>query len=289
VEELETFSPEIIAAARGAVAGAIRDPDFVRLDAERFAASPSISIDRAVMERTKRGAMLPVDFDWSDAGTWSALWEVAEKDGDGNVHIGAAVSLNATDSYLRSEGPLLAAVGVDDLIVVAATDAVLVARKSGDQLVSSLVELLKNKGVEAAMTTPRVHRPWGFFEAVDAGQRFQVKRITVNPGARLSLQKHRHRAEHWVVVNGQALVTRDDEQVMLRENESIFLPRGCIHRLENPGTVPLNLIEVQSGDYLGEDDIVRIEDDFGRVPKSKGVRTKRRAARPIAGKHARRR
>ncbi|MCW5713352.1 MAG: mannose-1-phosphate guanylyltransferase/mannose-6-phosphate isomerase [Bauldia sp.] len=264
IEALGAFAPVVLDAARAALAGARNDLDFTRLDAEAFAASPSISIDYAVMEKTPRAAVLPGDFGWSDAGTWSSLWEIAAHDDDGNVVVGEGVALNTRNSYLRSEGPLVATVGVENLVVVATGDAVLVAARSADQDVSKLVELLKQNGTRAATLSPWVHRPWGFYQSLHAGERFQVKQITVNPGARLSLQKHRHRAEHWVVVNGTARVTRDDEILTVRENESVFLPLGCVHRLENPGETPLNLIEVQSGSYLGEDDIIRIEDDFQR-------------------------
>ncbi|MCW5719015.1 MAG: mannose-1-phosphate guanylyltransferase/mannose-6-phosphate isomerase [Bauldia sp.] len=264
IEALGAFAPAVLDAARAALAGARNDLDFTRLDAEAFAASPSISIDYAVMEKTPRAAVLPGDFGWSDAGTWSSLWEIAARDDDGNVVVGEGVALNTRNSYLRSEGPLVATVGVENLVVVATGDAVLVAARSADQDVSKLVELLKQNGTRAATLSPWVHRPWGFYQSLHAGERFQVKQITVNPGARLSLQKHRHRAEHWVVVNGTARVTRDDEILTVRENESVFLPLGCVHRLENPGETPLNLIEVQSGSYLGEDDIIRIEDDFRR-------------------------
>lgn len=261
---LERFAPEVVAAARAAVAGATADLDFLRLDEAPFAAAPSISLDRAVMERTDQAAVLPADFPWNDAGTWSALWEIGEKDGEGNVRLGEVVALDTRNTYLRSEGPVVAALGVDNLVIVATADAVLVAGRDAVHNVSELVELLKRNGNAAATASPWVHRPWGFYQAVHAGERFQVKRITVNPGARLSLQKHRHRAEHWVVVGGTALVTRDGERMVVRENESVFLPVGSVHRLENPGETPLNLIEVQSGHYLGEDDIIRIEDDFAR-------------------------
>ncbi len=264
IEALGTYAPAVLDAARAALLGARTDLDFTRLDPDAFAASPSISIDYAVMEKTPRAAVLPGDFGWSDAGTWSSLWEIAAHDDDGNVMVGEAVALDTRNSYLRSEGPLVATVGVDDLVVVATADAVLVVARTADQNVSKLVDLLKRNGTAAATLSPRVHRPWGFYESVHAGERFQVKQITVNPGARLSLQKHRYRAEHWVVVNGTARVTRDDEVLTVRENESVFLPLGCVHRLENIGDCPLELIEVQSGSYLGEDDIIRIEDDFAR-------------------------
>lgn len=264
LESLAQFAPKVLEGAREALATATADLDFTRLGEEAFAATPSISIDRAVMERTDRAAVLPVDFGWSDAGTWSGLWALTDHDDAGNVAIGDVVAVDTTNSYLRSEGPVVTTLGVSDLVVVATLDAVLVAAKGADQKVSDLVALLKGNGSVAATQSPWVHRPWGYYQSVHAGERFQVKRITVNPGARLSLQRHQHRAEHWVVVNGTALVTRDAEQITVRENESVFLPQGCVHRLENPGDTPLNLIEVQSGSYLGEDDIERLEDDFAR-------------------------
>lgn len=264
IAALEEHAPKVIEAALKAVADAKVDLDFVRLDDPAFSLAPSISIDRAVMEHTDRAFVIPASFGWSDAGTWSSLWETGDRDGEGNVVIGEAVTIDTRNSYVRTEGPVVATLGVENLVVVATADAILVAAKTADQDVSKLVDQLKRNGTAAATVSPWVHRPWGFYQSVHAGERFQVKRITVNPGSRLSLQKHVHRAEHWVVVNGVALVTRDNEQIFVRENESIFLPQGCVHRLENPGKVPLNLIEVQSGAYLGEDDIVRIEDDFAR-------------------------
>jgi mannose-1-phosphate guanylyltransferase/mannose-6-phosphate isomerase len=264
LEEFERQAPDLLAQARAALAGATRDIDFLRLEPEAFGQCRSISLDYAIMENTGRAVVVPADFGWTDVGSWSALWDIGAKDAGGNVLVGDVVAEGATTSYLRSDGPLVAALGVEDLVVVATPDVVLVAARNRDQDVKLLVERLKAEGREAASQAPQVHRPWGFYQSVHTGERFQVKRITVNPGAKLSLQKHFHRAEHWVVVNGTALVTRDSEQILLRENESVFLPLGCIHRLENPGRLPLNLIEVQSGPYLGEDDIVRIEDVYAR-------------------------
>jgi mannose-1-phosphate guanylyltransferase/mannose-1-phosphate guanylyltransferase/mannose-6-phosphate isomerase len=282
VAALERHDPGVINAARAALAGATTDLDFMRLAEPAFAASRSISIDRSVIEKTDRTAVVPVNFSWSDAGTWSALWEVGAKDPDGNVVVGQAIGFSTRNSYLRSEGPVVAAVGVDDLVVVATGDAVLVTVKAADQQVSALVEFLKQKRAPVATVGQRVHRPWGFYQTLHAGERFQVKRITVNPAARLSLQKHQHRSEHWVVVNGTALVTRDGEHIVLNENESVFLPLGCVHRLENRGEQPLTLIEVQSGSYLGEDDIVRLHDDFGRVGAENA-----QAVEPVTGESER--
>jgi mannose-1-phosphate guanylyltransferase/mannose-6-phosphate isomerase len=264
-EELERLAPQVLRACEQALAAATSDLDFLRLAPDAFRAAPSISLDYAVMERTTRAAVIPVDFPWSDVGAWSALWQIGDKDEAGNVLIGDALVDDASGCYVRGEGQLVAAIGVEDLIVVATPDAVLVTSKKSDQKVKAMVDRLKCLGSAAATQTPRVHRPWGYYESIHRGERFQVKRITVSPGAKLSLQKHYHRAEHWIVVNGTALVTRDGEEILVRENESLFLPLGCVHRLENPGRVALNLIEVQSGPYLGEDDIVRIEDIYARA------------------------
>ncbi len=263
--ELEAHAPAVLAAARKALEAAKEEMDFLRLDPEAFAASPSISIDYAVMEKTARAAVVPSTFLWSDVGAWSALWKIAERDERGNVEIGDTLAEDTRDCYLRSEGPLVAAVGVQDLIVVATTDAVLVADRRRDQDVKRVVERLRGANHATAIQTRRVYRPWGWYEGVDGGERFQVKRILVNPGQRLSLQKHFHRAEHWVVVNGTAEVQVGGEQRLLGENESVYIPLGAVHRLANPGKVPLNLIEVQSGPYLGEDDIVRIDDMYARA------------------------
>ena len=266
IDELAHCEPDVLAACRNALAGATRDLDFLRLDAQAFEACPSISIDYAIMEKTDNAVVVPATFDWSDVGSWSALWSMADKDPSGNVVIGDALMEDASGCYVRGDdGQLVAALGVEDLIIAASPDVVLVTSRKRDQDVGRLVERLKANGHRSATQTRSVHRPWGYYQSIHAGERFQVKRITVNPGAKLSLQKHYHRAEHWVVVNGTAIVTRDDEEILLRENESIFVPLGCTHRLENPGKVPLNLIEIQSGSYLGEDDIVRMQDIYDRV------------------------
>jgi len=262
--ELERHAPEVLAAARSALDQAKRDMDFLRLDPDAFAKSPSISVDYAVMEKTDRAAVVPARFAWSDVGAWGALWDLASRNADGNVEIGDTICHDVRGSYLRSEGPLVAAVGVSDLIVVATPDAVLVADRKRDQEVKILVELLKQSNHATAAQTRRVYRPWGWFEGIETGERFQVKRIMVKPGGKLSLQKHFHRAEHWIVVNGAAEVHVDGEQKLLGENQSVYIPLGAVHRLANPGKVPLNLIEVQSGPYLGEDDIVRFEDIYAR-------------------------
>ncbi|MGR0185213.1 mannose-1-phosphate guanylyltransferase/mannose-6-phosphate isomerase [Azospirillum aestuarii] len=263
--ELERWAPAVLEACRAALARGRSDLDFFRLDEEAFAASPNISIDYAVMERTEAAAVVPCSIGWTDVGAWSALWEIGEKDQGGNVCHGDAVAWDSRGCYVRSEdGALVALLGMEDTVVVATEDAILVAAKDRAQDIKPLVEHLKTQGRSEPLLHRRVHRPWGFYQSLHAGDRFQVKRLTVAPGARLSLQKHYHRAEHWVVVNGTALVTRGDEQILLRENESVYIPLGSPHRLENPGKVPLNLIEVQSGSYLGEDDIVRFDDHYGR-------------------------
>lgn len=268
LKEIERLAPEVLAASRAALEAARTDLDFIRLDEAAFSQSPSIAVDYAVLEKTDLSVVTPTDCGWTDVGSWSALWAIGDRDGGDNVLIGDVVAEDVRGSYLRGEHQLVAALGVDDLVVVATPDVVLVAHKERDQDVKKLVERLRRNGHAAATQTVQVHRPWGYYQSIHTGERFQVKRITVNPGAKLSLQKHFHRAEHWVVVNGTALVTRDSEQVLLRENESIFLPLGCVHRLENPGKLPLNLIEVQSGPYLGEDDIVRIEDIYARTDEA---------------------
>ena len=262
--ELAGFEPAIAAAAEAALAKAARDLDFVRLDRDAFAAAPSKSIDYAVMERTKRSAVVPARLGWSDVGAWNALWEIGTRDADGNVVEGDVIAADTTNSYLRSEDRLLATVGVDNLVVVATRDVVMVAAKDRAQEVKKIVDRLKAAGRSEASAHPVVYRPWGTYQTVDLGARHQVKHIMLKPGAKISLQKHAHRAEHWVVVSGTARVTRDEDTLVLRENMSTYIPVGCVHRLENPGTEPLRIVEVQSGGYLGEDDIVRLEDSYGR-------------------------
>jgi len=263
--EMEKFEPAIVSACREAISKGSRDLDFFRLDPEAFERAPSISIDYAVMERTDAAVVVPATIGWTDVGAWSALWDIGDKDADGNVAVGDVITEDAKNCYIRSEGVLTAVVGLDDVVVVATDDAILVASRDKVQDIKKVVERLKKAGRPEAKIHSRVHRPWGFYQCLHEGDRFQVKRLTVKPGATLSLQKHYHRAEHWVVVNGTALVTRDNDQLLLRENESIYIPLGAVHRLENPGKVTLNLIEVQSGSYLGEDDIVRLTDTYGRA------------------------
>ena len=266
LEELQAHAPAVLAAARRAIEHRTEDLDFLRLDAEAFRAAPDISIDYAIAERTERAAVVPADLGWSDVGSWDALWDVSPKDGLGNVAVGNALLEHAQNCYVRSDGIVTAVVGVQDVITVVTEDAVLVTHRDRAQDVKKVVERLRDAGRPEALAHNRAYRPWGFYETLIQGDRFQVKRIVVQPGQQLSLQKHYHRAEHWVVVAGTAVVTRDGEEVMVRENESIYLPLGTVHRLDNPGRIPLTLIEVQSGPYLGEDDIVRFEDDYNRVP-----------------------
>jgi mannose-1-phosphate guanylyltransferase/mannose-6-phosphate isomerase len=263
IDAFERHAPEVLVAVRRAVAERTTDLDFIRLGAA-FKDSPAISLDYAVAEKTDRAAVVPAAIGWSDVGSWAALWELGARDGAGNVALGDVILEEARNCYVRSDGRLVAVLGLADAVVVADEDAVLAMPRSRAQDVKRIVDRLKAAKRREAIEHRRVYRPWGFYEGLITGARFQVKRIVVRPGGRLSLQKHFHRAEHWVVVNGTALVTRDAETLLLRENESVYLPLGCVHRLENPGRIPLALIEVQSGPYLGEDDIVRIEDVYGR-------------------------
>lgn len=264
LEELANFRPDILTACRAAVSGAARDADFVRLQSAAFNACPSDSIDYAVMEKTAAAAVLPIDMGWNDVGSWSALWAVAEQDGDGNAHHGDVIARDCRNTLAWGDGRLLALIGLHDVVVVDTADALLVAHKDHVQDVKEIVTALKRDGRSEAGIHRKVYRPWGSYDAVDQGERFQVKRISVKPGAALSLQLHHHRAEHWVVVSGKARVTRDEDTLVLRANQSTYIPVGVKHRLENIGEGPLELIEVQSGDYLGEDDIVRFEDVYGR-------------------------
>jgi mannose-1-phosphate guanylyltransferase/mannose-6-phosphate isomerase len=265
LDELVRFRPDIAAGAERALAAGARDMDFLRLDADAFAACPAESVDYAVMEKTDRGIVVPADIGWSDVGSWSSLWEVSEKDAAGNVVRGDVHLADAKGCLVRSHGRLVSLLGVEDLIVVDTDDAVLVASRGRSQEVKEIVDRLERGARTEHVSHRRVYRPWGYYESIDAGERFQVKRIMVKPGAALSLQMHHHRAEHWVVVSGTASVTRGEQQILLAENESTYIPVGEKHRLENPGKVPLYLIEVQSGGYLGEDDIVRFEDRYNRT------------------------
>lgn len=266
LEELQLHAPRIQEATREACARAHADLDFVRIDKDAFAASPEDSIDYAVMEKTARAAVVPVSCGWSDIGSWAALWSASERDGDGNRLEGDVIAIDSRNCLMRaSERRMIAVLGVSDLVIVDTPDATLVAPRERVQDVKRLVDQLKSAGRQEHLFHRKVYRPWGSYDSLDVGERFQVKRIMVKPGAALSLQKHQHRAEHWIIVSGTAEVTRDEEVFQLSENQSTYLPLGAVHRLRNTGTQPLELIEVQSGDYLGEDDIVRLEDVYGRV------------------------
>ncbi len=264
LDELQRFQPDILAACRKAIDAGGNDLDFCRLGKREFESCPSDSIDYAVMERTTHAAVVPTDIGWNDIGAWSALWDVGDKDAGGNVTRGDVWLDGVQGSYVRSESRMVVAIGVDDLVIVETPDAVLVADKARAQDVKKVVEHLKASGRSEHMFHTRVYRPWGWYEGIDDGDRFQVKRIMVKPGEKLSLQMHHHRAEHWIVVSGTARVTCEDKVLMRSENQSAYIPLGAKHRLENPGKIPLHLIEVQSGTYLGEDDIVRLEDVYKR-------------------------
>ncbi|MEN8141435.1 MAG: mannose-1-phosphate guanylyltransferase/mannose-6-phosphate isomerase [Thermodesulfobacteriota bacterium] len=268
LQELGDHNREMANQCQAAFANSSPDLDFLRVDTEHFQACPSDSIDYAVMEKTKAGVVIPVDPGWNDIGSWAALWEVGDQDADGNVVHGDVVRHDSHNSYLHSSNRLIAAVGVEDMVVVETADAVLVSPKERVQEVKEIVTLLRQQERPEANLHRRVFRPWGCYEGIMNGERFQVKIITVNPGATLSLQMHHHRAEHWIVVRGTARITKGDKVCVLTENESTYIPLGTSHRLENPGVIPLELIEVQSGSYLGEDDIVRFEDQYGRTAAS---------------------
>lgn len=266
MEELRRHEPEIAKQAQLSLEGAQRDNDFVRLEAESFSASPNISVDHAVMEKTKRAAVVAVaDLGWHDIGTWTALANIAARDAQDNALMGDVLIEAVSNSYIRAEHRLVAAIGLENVVIVETADAVLVAHRDQAQNVRKIVAQLNSLGRRESLTHRRVVRPWGSYEGIDSGERFQVKRIVVSPGAQLSLQMHHHRAEHWTVVKGTALVTNGDKEIILTENQSTYIPLGVTHRLVNPGKIPLELIEVQSGAYLGEDDIVRFEDTYGRA------------------------
>jgi mannose-1-phosphate guanylyltransferase / mannose-6-phosphate isomerase len=270
IKAIAHFQPAIYSACRAACDAGVQDGEFFRLNREAFASSPSDSIDYSVMEQLAgdqticSGAVVPLSAGWSDVGSWDAIWKILPKDGEENVSRGRVMFQGASSTYAHSEGRLIACVGTQNLVIVETADAILVADKEHVQDVKAIVGRIKSEQGKEAADHRKVHRPWGHYDSVDNGERFQVKRIVVNPGARLSLQMHHHRAEHWVVVRGTALVTRGTETFILAENESTYIPIGVQHRLENPGKMPLEIIEVQSGTYLGEDDIVRFDDKYGR-------------------------
>ncbi|MGH8128168.1 MAG: mannose-1-phosphate guanylyltransferase/mannose-6-phosphate isomerase [Gammaproteobacteria bacterium] len=266
LEELQQHAAAMHAASKVAFDKAKADLDFVRIDKDAFATSPDNSIDYAVMEKTTRAAVVPVSCAWSDIGSWDALWAASNHDANGNRLEGDVIAIDTSNCFVRgTDRRLVAVLGMEDIVIVDTPDAVLVAPRARVQEVKKLVDKIKKDGRQEHLFHRKVYRPWGSYDSIDMGERFQVKRISVKPGAALSLQKHHHRAEHWVIVSGTAEVTRNEEVFLVAENESTFLPLGAVHRLRNPGKVPLELIEVQSGSYLGEDDIVRLEDVYGRA------------------------
>ena len=265
IEELEKFRPDILAACRASMEKVEKDLDFTRPDRESFLQCADESIDYAVMEKTEDAVVVPLDAGWSDVGSYSALWEVCQKDCQQNVIKGDVIAHDTSNSYIHSQNKLIATLGVDNLVVIDTPDAVLIANKDKVQNVKDIVNELKAQQRSESTIHREVYRPWGKYDSVDNGERFQVKRITVNPGAKLSVQMHHHRAEHWIIVSGTAKITLDEKTFLLSENQSTYIPIGVVHALENPGKLPLEMIEVQSGTYLGEDDIVRFEDKYGRV------------------------
>jgi mannose-1-phosphate guanylyltransferase/mannose-1-phosphate guanylyltransferase/mannose-6-phosphate isomerase len=265
LEELGKLRPDILAAATNAWNNRAVDLDFIRPGKEEFQSCPSDSIDYAVMQKTTEAAVIPCDIGWSDVGSWDALWQIAAKDSQGNATSGDVFITDTRDSFVRAESRFVAVLGMNDAVVVETADAVLVMQKTKAQAVKQAIEFCANTQRNEHLEHVRVYRPWGWYESIDKAERFQVKRIMVKPGEKLSLQMHHHRAEHWVVVSGTAKVTIDGKEQLLSENQSTYIPVGHTHRLENPGKVPLHLIEVQSGSYLGEDDIVRLEDTYGRT------------------------
>lgn len=265
LSELEKFNPEMLEACKQAFQAAKNDMDFVRLDKDIFSTCPSDSIDYAVMEKTDAAVVIPLDAGWNDVGSWSALWDVTAKDQAGNAIKGDVLTVDTHDSFIHSSGKLVALIGLRNLVVVETDDAVMVAAKDRVQDVKAIVDKLKTNNRSEAEIHRKVYRPWGHYDLVDAGDRHQTKRIVVKPGAKLSVQKHHHRAEHWVVVKGTAWVNKNGESILVTENESIYIPVGVVHSLENPGVIPLEMVEVQTGSYLGEDDIVRYQDHYGRT------------------------
>ncbi|PIE42797.1 MAG: mannose-1-phosphate guanylyltransferase/mannose-6-phosphate isomerase [Gammaproteobacteria bacterium] len=265
LDELAKFCPEMITCAEAALERSQADLDFIRVDREAFEKSPADSIDYAVMEKTADAVVVPLDAGWSDVGSWSALWEIHNQDKQGNVCRGDVLVEDVTNSYIHSDSRLVAAIGIDNHVIVETGDVVLVADKGRVEEVKKLVEQVKAQDREEYRFHKKVHRPWGAYEGIAISDRFQVKRIRVKPGAQLSLQKHHHRSEHWIVVSGTAMVTRGNDEILLSEDQSTYIPLGVKHRLANPGVIPLEIIEVQTGAYLGEDDIVRFEDTYGRV------------------------
>lgn len=273
LRELEVYAPNVLTAVEAALSGALADLDFQRLEPEAFSQSPDISIDYAVMEHSAIVSVVPLNAGWNDVGSWSAVWEIAEKDEHGNASRGDVLLENTQSSYVHAEHRLVSVLGLQDVVVVETADAVMVAAKDKAQDVKLLVDRLKKSYRAEATSHRKVYRPWGAYDSIDNGDRYQVKRITVAPGQRLSVQMHHHRAEHWIVVTGTARVTIGNEEVLLTENQSTYIPVGVVHALENPGKIPLEMIEVQSGTYLGEDDIVRFSDRYGRTTPTAALAT----------------
>ena len=264
LQEIERYSPEMLASCKQALESAELDLDFIRLDKTKFQTCPSNSLDYTVMEKTEKAVVIPLDAGWSDVGSWSSLWDNHDKDQNNNVLIGDVIVDKVTNSYIHAEHRLVSVLGVDNIVVVETPDAIMVANKDQAENIKTIVAQLQNTHRQEATLHRKCYRPWGYYDSIDAGERFQVKRISVNPGASLSLQLHHHRAEHWIVVTGTAEVTCGEKITLMSENQSTFIPLGTKHRLHNPGRVPLEIIEVQSGTYLSEDDIVRFEDNYNR-------------------------
>ena len=264
LNELEKFEPEILSACKKSYKNSYKDLDFVRLDNEKFIKCPEKSIDYAVMEKTKEAIVVPLESNWSDIGSWEMLWEVKQKDSKNNVSEGDVILYEVKNSYIHSSNRLVAAIGVSNLVIIDTQDALLVSDKKDTQSIKNIVEKLNKNDRSESINHRTIYRPWGHFDSIDYGKGFQVKRICVNPGAKISLQKHQHRAEHWVVVKGIALITCGNQVFELKENQSTYIPKGEIHRLENCEETPLEIIEIQTGKYLGEDDIIRLKDDYRR-------------------------
>ncbi|MDD2023680.1 mannose-1-phosphate guanylyltransferase/mannose-6-phosphate isomerase [Pseudomonas putida] len=267
LEQLRSHAPQVVQTVEDALAAAKTDLDFTRLDAAAFSAAENISIDYAVMERSDKVAVVPLNAGWNDVGSWSAVWEITEKDAQGNATQGDVILEATSNAYVHAEHRMVSVLGLDDVVVVETADAVMVASKDKAQDVKLLVDRIKQAKRTEATSHRKVYRPWGAYDSIDNGPRYQVKRITVAPGQKLSVQMHHHRAEHWIVVTGTAKVTIGEKEILLTENQSTYIPIGVVHALENPGKIPLEMIEVQSGTYLGEDDIVRFEDRYGRAPQ----------------------
>jgi len=268
LEEMKEFSPEILKYCKKSLKDNLFDLDFQRLNESAFSECPNISLDFAVMENTKKGMVIPLNANWTDIGSWDSVWKISKKNEEGNVIEGNIITKNTKNCYLRSEKRLITTIGIENLVVIETSDAILVADMRQAQEIKEIVNILQKKNISAGKEHKKMYRPWGYYESIYDDDRWQIKLITVKPGERLSLQKHNHRAEHWIVVSGTAKVEMDQNIITLYENQSSFIPLGSKHRLSNPGKIPLLLIEVQCGSYLGEDDIERFEDNYGRTPST---------------------